>query len=220
MSPARGASVAVQVQDTRGLGVNGEVLLVTAARGTLVANPAFAGSPATLCAGTTVPSLALTSNASDVLTPGGRALHGTADFVVCAASGGDPGDVMVTVESITRPLPPATLRIGCGGRPARIHITVEADRLTARVTDQAGSPVADGTPIRFALSPLAGVLSVACALTRGGEATVVAGLDVPVARVLVSAEFATAGTAATCASPGAQQVITSAVVAAPAVVPR
>ncbi|MGE3855705.1 MAG: hypothetical protein AB7G21_01960 [Dehalococcoidia bacterium] len=206
VSPAPGASVALQVQDADGRGVDGHALLVTAAGGRLAANPAFAQSAAALCAAATARTLLLTSNPTDRLAPGGQARPGLADVVVCAADDAMPGEVVVTVESVTEPLPPATLTLARAGRPAAVAGRIEPHRVVARVTDAAGAPVADGTPVRFALAPAAGVVSAGCVLTRGGEADVAVGLDVPASTLLVTAEYATSGATPTCTAAGTERV--------------
>lgn len=206
-SPAPGALMAAQVQDAKGLGVNGHVLLVTARGARLVANPGLALPPAVACAGITAASLVLVTNPTEALVPGGPPRPGAAGFAVCATTDEPPGEALVRIESVSDPLlPAATVTLPVSGRPASIVTRVEDGGTVARVLDADRRPVADGTPVRFAIAPAAGAVSTRCALTRNGETRVVVALDTPLATLAVSAEYATAGAAATCGAPGTGRV--------------
>ncbi len=84
--------------------------------------------------------------------------------------------------------------------------------MNVTVEDEAGNPVANGTPVRFTISSNAGAVSPACVTTSGGKASAVAALNAATGTVLVSADNNSSGSAATCASPGSRQITTSAVV--------
>ncbi|MEI7925725.1 MAG: hypothetical protein WCI61_06015 [Chloroflexota bacterium] len=205
-SPTTGTAVAMQVRDANGLGVNGVVLAVRTDRGALVANPAFAEPAASLCAGARARTITLVSAATNVLAPGGALTPGTAPE-------DPPGRIAVTVEALTAALAPVALTLTQAGPPAAVEVRSEAGVVRARVADATGMPVADGTPVRFALAPTAGVLSTACTVTRDGVASAIVALDAPDGTVVASAEHQPTG-AATCASPGTRQVTASTVVQA------
>ncbi|MEI6666022.1 MAG: hypothetical protein WCL53_07695 [Chloroflexota bacterium] len=205
-SPTVGIPLAVQVQDWKGLGVNNQVMLVSTDRGTVVSNPGWARSARDVCPGSTSKAIVLTSASTNVLAPLDLPMPGTADFVVCAGRDEEPGPVRVTLENISARVEAATITVTQAGKPSMITTAVNGTTVKATITDAAGAPVADDTPIRFTIPSATGMVSRTCLLSRNGEASVMVGLDAVEAAVLVTAEYNTAGAAATCTAPGSQRL--------------
>ncbi|MGE3856822.1 MAG: hypothetical protein AB7G21_07680 [Dehalococcoidia bacterium] len=213
-SPTIGSNVALRVTDSGDLGVNQQVILVTVDRGALVANAAFGTDRNTVCQGVTQKSITLTTNATNLNAPNGTAGSGYINFTVCANQNDQPGPITITADNITTSMANATQTITQAGRPAEIETAVNNNnQITATVTDSGGNPVADGTPVRFTLSQNAGAVSNTCTTTSNGKASTSVALVQTNGSVIVSADWnetGTSATAATCASPGSQQISTTA----------
>jgi len=212
-SPNIGSNVSLQVTDSGSLGVNQQVILVTVDRGALVSNPAFATGHNTVCSGVTQKSITLTSNATNLNAPNGTAGSGYVNFTVCANQNDQPGAITITADNITTSMANATQTITQAGRPNKITSTVSNNQITVKVTDSAGNSVADGTPVRFTLSQNAGAVSNTCTTTSNGSASTSVALVQSTGSVIVSADWnetGTTATASTCASPGSQQISTTA----------
>ncbi|MEI6358548.1 MAG: hypothetical protein WCP53_15825, partial [Verrucomicrobiota bacterium] len=227
-SPTVATNVALQVTDSNGLGVNGQSVQVSVDRGGVVANAAFASDTGTeavailgsqsdlqnLCTGTPARSIIVTTVGTDLLSPGGTATPGSADFVVCTNQTDMPGKITVTASNITTTMPNATMTLAQAGRPAKINIKVDGSTVTATVVDAGGNPVADGTPVSFTISQNVGAVSTACNVTTNGSATSVAALTGATGNVLVSTTWNESGslaTGSTCA--GANNFVTGGAVA-------
>jgi len=218
-SPTMGTDVVAQVTDASGLGVNGQVLLVSVDRGALVNNAVFAGGAAnTVCAGVTAKSITITTAGTNLAARGGAVTPGTVNFAYCANQLDAAGKATITVQNISTTMANATASVSMAGRPAKVEATATGNAITAKVTDAAGNAVADGTPIRFTMSGNAGAVSTACTTSTNGQASSVVALIAASGTVIVSADYNEAGSnlaagvntlAATCGAAGTQQVAAS-----------
>ena len=218
-SPTIGSHVALQVQDASGLGVNGQVILISVDKGAIVVNPAFATAAAnTICNGVTANSITATSASTNLNAPGATAnSSGWVNFTVCADQNDAVGQITVTAQNVSTSMANATTTLSHAGRPSKITATVNGSAISVKVTDSAGNAVADGTPVRFTMSANAGAVSVGCTTTTNGSASAVVALVAPTGTVIVSSDYnetGTVATASTCAAAGTQQIATSAVIGA------
>ena len=208
-SPNIGADVSVQVQDSAGLGVNGQVVLISVDRGAVVLNAAYGTAIATICNGATAKS-ATGTTASGVATRGaGTNTAGVVQVTVCGNQTDAPGKVTITAQNVTTTMANATSTISHAGRPAKVEATATGNAITAKVTDAGGNNVADGTPIRFTISANAGASSTACTTSTNGQASSVIALIAATGTVIVSTDWNETGAAATCGAAGAQQAAAS-----------
>lgn len=204
-----GADLAIQVQDSAGLGVNGQALLVSVDRGTVIDNPAVAASIAASCAAATAKSTTTTTASTNLTARGGSATPGYANVVICGSTADAVGKITVTVSNVTTTMANATATLSQAGVPSKITATASGNVITAKVTDAGGNVVADGTPVRFAISANAGVVSVGCTTSTNGEASSVAALVGATGTVIVSTDWSESGGAATCAGAGAKSIAAS-----------
>ena len=208
-----GSDLAIQVQDSAGLGVNGQALLVSVDRGTVIDNPAVGATIAASCAAATAKSTTTTTAATNLTARGGSATPGYANIVICGSTNDAAGKITVTVSNVTTTMANATATLSQAGVPAKVTATASGNVITAKVTDAAGNPAADGTPILFNISANAGVVSVGCATSSNGEASSVAALVGATGTVIASTDWAESGAAATCVAAGNKSI------AAPVTVP-
>ena len=216
VSPTIGARTYVWIQDGSGLGVNGQVALISVDRGSIVAGMDQA------CAGVTAKSITgTTATVAQVLN--GTTQSGTIAFTLCTNQLDAPGKVTVTAQNVTTTMANATLSISNAGRPAKITATATGNSIQATIVDAAGNNVADGTPARFTMSANAGAVSTTCTTTTNGSASAVVALIGATGTVIVSTDWnetgatvpgcaaANAGnqTAAVTATTGAQTVAAS-----------
>ena len=204
-SPAPGVPIAVQVQDSAERGVDEQILIVRAEGGIVAANPGLAQDAAVLCATAREQVLVVTSNGTNLLYAGGPPAPGAVNFTLCANGEAPPDGILLTIESANGALPPATIALRQAGAPAALSVEATGSEVRARVTDAAGNPVADGTPVRFLVPPALGVVSSTCVASRNGAASVVASL-VEDATLLVVADYNATGAAATCGAVGTEQI--------------
>lgn len=132
----------------------------------------------------------------------GTGTEGTAVFFVCAKSGEAPGQIRVTAKNLSTTMPDAVATVNSAGVPARISATASGNSVSVIVTDQAGNPVAENTPVVFQVPSFTGTVSPACALTSGGRAAGSAAFSGSGGQVLVTVFHNTSGSAATCPSGG------------------
>ena len=201
-SPTIGTNFSVQAQDGNGLGVNGQVLLVSVDRGALVAG--FAGA----CAGATTKSLTVTS-ASGALTAGGTATSGVGQLTYCSNQLDAPGKATITVSNVSTSMANATGSVSMAGRPAKVTAVATGNAIAATVVDAGGNAVADGTPVRFTISANAGAVSTGCTTTTNGQASSVVALIAATGTVIVSSDWNETAAASTCVAAGAQQIAAS-----------
>ena len=218
-SPTIGSNVALQVTDASGLGVNGQVTLISVDKGSIVVNPAFATANAnTICAGVVAKSITANSLATNLNAPGATANSaGWVNFAICANQVDAVGQITVTAQNVSTSMANATTTLSHAGRPGKITATVSGAAIAVKVTDAGGNNVADGTPVRFTMSANAGAVSVGCTTTTNGAASAVVALVAPTGTVIVSADYNEGGsvaTASTCAAAGTQQIAASAVIGA------
>ena len=202
----------LQVQDASGLGVNSQVVLISVDRGAIVAGQA------TTCVGGGVTAKSITATTATVAPlTGASTAAGTATFTVCANQKDAPGKITVTAQNISTTMANGTSTITQSGRPVKIAATVSGNTISVMVTDTAGNPVADATPVRFLISTNAGAVSPACAPTTNGAASGVAALNAATGTVIVTTDWnetganaSTCGTAAVAATNVASAVSGSA----------
>lgn len=187
VSPTYGLQTSVQVQDAAGLGVTGQVVLITIDRGSLV--DGLNGA----CTGVTAKSISPTT-ASETPVVGGTAAAGTIAFTVCTNQLDAPGKATVTAQNISTTMANGTLAVTMAGRPAKIDATATGNTVTAKISDSAGNPVADGTPVRFTMSQNAGAVSSACTTSTNGQASSVVALIAATGTVIVSTDWYETGT--------------------------
>ena len=216
-SPTIGTNFSVQAQDGNGLGVNGQVLLVSVDRGALVA-----GFGAATCNNATTKSITVTT-ASGALVANGTATSGVGQLSYCASQLDAPGKATITVSNVSTSMANATGSVSMAGRPAKVTAVATGNAIAATVVDAGGNAVADGTPVRFTISANAGAVSTACTTTTNGQAASTVALIAATGTVIVSTDWNESGTSASgCAaaiaagfSPaitatgGAQQIATS-----------
>lgn len=188
VSPTYGLQTSVQVVDAAGLGVTGQVVLITIDRGSLV--DGLNGA----CTGVTAKSISPTT-ASETPVVGGTAAAGTIAFTVCTNQLDAPGKATVTAQNISTTMANATQSVSMAGRPAKIDATATGNAVTAKITDAAGNNVADGTPVRFTMSANAGAASTTCTTTTNGSASAVVALIAASGSVIVSTDWNETGTA-------------------------
>jgi hypothetical protein len=225
-SPQIGTTGSFQVVDATGLGVNGQVVLLTTDKGYLIENAGFTQYPtlAGACAAATAKSITITTGATraintplpgsaagihNVLSVGGTGVAGAGDFTFCGNQLDAPGKATITAQNISTTMANATVSLSMAGRPGKITATATGNAMTATVVDAGGNNVADGTPVRFTISPNAGAVSTACTTTTNGAASAVVSLIAPTGTVIVSTDWNETGGVATCGAAGAQQLATS-----------
>lgn len=200
-SPTTGTNLSLRVTDSAGLGVNGQVVLVSVDKGTLTAGfGATCPSTAKAVTGTT---------ASLAPSAGGTNEAGTIQLTFCALQTDAPGKATVTAQNVSTTMANATASISMAGRPSKVEATATGNAISAKVSDSGGNAVADGTPVRFTMSTNAGATSTSCTTTSNGAASAVVALIAATGTVIVSADWNENGAAATCAAAGAQQVAAS-----------
>lgn len=215
-SPTAGTNIVLSARDASGIGGNGQILMASVDRGALVAvaSPFGAGDITTALAG-----CGAAASSTVVLNPTRRVvLSGRTMVVYCATAAGGAGRATVTITNLSTPdVPPVRAAVMVSGRPATVEARTAGNVISATLTDAAGNPVADGTPVRFTIAPTAGVVSVTCTTTRLGVAASTVALGGAPAPVLVSSDYSTSGPAATCEAAGGVAVGgTVATVGAPA----
>jgi hypothetical protein len=189
VSPTTQTNLSVQVTDSAGLGVNGQVILVTTDKGALVS-----GFGAT-CG--TAKAVTVTS-ASGALTVGGETKAGAVPLTYCGNQTDAAGQATITASNITTSMANATTTVSTAGRPAKVEAKYENGTITATVTDAAGNVVADNTPVLFTISSQAGAVSNTCNLSSNGKASSAVSLNSGSGSVIVSAGYNETGAAATC----------------------
>jgi len=198
-SPQTGTDVALQVQDAAGLGVNGQVLLLTVDKGTLVANAAFATGTGAQCP-STAKSITLTTAGTNLPSRGGTAGAGWVNFTYCGHQTDAPGKATITAQNVTTSMANATQSISMAGAPAKIEVTTSGNTLNVKVTDAGGNAVADNTTVRFVTPANTGAVSTACATTTNGSASATAALTGATGTVIVSTDWNTTGGAASASN--------------------
>ncbi len=190
IAPQVGTTTYVQVQDTAGLGVDGQVVLISVDRGAVVDGIAAS------CVVT--PGTAKSFSATTFLeaqVAGGSTVAGTIAFTVCSNQSDAAGKITITAQNISTAMTLATSSISTAGRPAKIEATAAGSMVTATVTDTAGNKVSDGTPVRFTISSAAGAVSSACSPTNNGVATTVVALIGATGTIIVSTDWNETGSA-------------------------
>ena len=188
-SPKTSTNFAVQVTDAAGLGVNGQVVLVSTDKGAVVA-----GHGATC----TTAKAATVTTANGVLTVGGSSQAGAIQLTYCGNQLDAAGQATITVTNISTAMPNATTTIATAGRPGKVAATFTNGVIAVVVTDANGNNVADNTPVLFTISSTAGAVSNTCNLTSNGKASSAVSLNSGAGSVIVSAGYNESGVAATC----------------------
>ncbi len=201
ISPNTGTNLSLKVSDSAGLGVNGQVVLVTSDKGYVMNGFNQA------CPGNT--KAVSPTSASLAPTVGATAESGVIQLTYCGNQNDAAGQATITAQNITTTMANATQTIAMAARPAKVTATVTGTSVTAKVTDAGGNNVADGTPVRFTMSANAGAVSTACTTSSNGSASSVVAPIASNATVIVTADYNETGLAATCAAAGTQQVSTS-----------
>ncbi len=186
VSPTFGTRPFVRVLDASGVGVNGQVVLISIDRGSLVAGLD------TACAGVTAKSITGTTAAA-VVVPSGASEAGAIAFTMCTNQLDAPGKATITAQNISTTMANATLSVSNAGRPANITATAVNSAVTATIVDAGGNNVADGTVVRFTMSSQAGAVSSSCSSTTNGKATTVAALIAATGTVIVSTDWNESG---------------------------
>ena len=184
ISPTQQTNFAVQVQDSVGLGVNGQVLLVTVDKGILVAGFNATCGTAKAVTGTSV---------SQAQSSGGSAVAGSVSLTYCGNASDAAGKATITVSNITTTMANASSTISTSGRPAKVEATYANGVITAKVTDSNGNNVADGTQVQFTISSTAGAVSNACTTTSNGGASSAVSLNSGSGTVIVTASWNESG---------------------------
>src|SRR5690606_31653507 len=164
VSPTTATTFSVQVTDSAGLGVNGQVILVSTDKGSL------SSGFGTSCTGT---SKAVTAtSATGALTQGSTETKaGVVQLTYCGNETDAAGQATITASNITTSMANVTTTVSTAGRPAEVEATYANGTITATVTDAAGNAVADNTPVQFTISSNAGAVSNTCNLTSNGVAS-------------------------------------------------
>lgn len=191
VAPQFGTTTYVQVVDASGLGVNGQVVLLSTDRGSLV------DGIASSCVGVTAKSITPTT-ASEAQVTGGTATPGSIAFTICTNQLDAPGKATITAQNISTTMANGTLSVSMGGRPSKIDATAAGNAVTVKVTDAGGNAVADGTPVRFTMSANAGAVSTTCTTTTNGAASSVVALIAATGTVLVSTDWSETGAVPAC----------------------
>ena len=194
VSPTQQTNFGIQVQDSAGLGVGGQVVLITTDKGALVAGFNGAG-----CAGASSKAVTSTSAlaaAPQALTVGGTAVTGGISVTYCGNQNDASGSATITVSNISTSMANQTTTIKTGGRPAKVEATYAAGVISATVNDANGNTVADGTPVQFTISANAGAVSNACTTTSNGQATSAVSLNTGSGSVIVTAGYNETGATA------------------------
>ena len=194
VSPTQQTNFGIQVQDSAGLGVGGQVVLITTDKGALVA-----GFNGTGCAGASSKAVTSTSAlaaAPQALTVGGTAVTGGISVTYCGNQNDASGSATITVSNISTSMANQTTTIKTGGRPAKVEATYAAGVISATVNDANGNTVADGTPVQFTISANAGAVSNTCTTTSNGKATSAVSLNTGSGSVIVTAGYNETGAAA------------------------
>ena len=182
VAPVFGSPSYAVVSDAVNQGVNGQTVLLTIDRGSLVD-----GRDAP-CAGVTAKSITA-STASEAQVIGGSVLSGTVAFTICTNSSDAPGKATITAQNMSTAMANATQTVSMAGRPAKISATATGNTISATVTDAAGNNVANGTVVRFTISTNAGAVSTGCTVTSNGAATTVVALIASTGTVIVSTDW-------------------------------
>ena len=194
ISPTTSTDFAIQVQDSAGLGVNGEVVLITVDKGALVAG--FGGACGTSKAVTgTSAAGTLTATATDQKT-------GVIPMTYCGNQTDAAGQATITAQNISTSMSNVTTTISTAERPGTVDATYASGSISAKVTDAAGNLVADGTPVQFTISSNAGAVSNACTTTSNGAASSAVSLNGSSGTVIVTASWNETGAAAACTAAG------------------
>ena len=191
----------VQVTDSAGLGVNGQVVLVSTDKGALVSG--FGAACGT--------SKAVTAtSATGALTVGGETKAGAIQLTYCGNQTDAAGQATITAQNISVSMANATTTVSTAGRPNKVNATYANGVISATVTDAAGNNVADNTPVLFTISSNAGAVSNTCNLSSNGKASSAVSLNSGSGSVIVSAGYNETGAAATCTvgATGSQSVST------------
>ncbi len=205
ISTNRVTQVRFRTTNSQDQGANGQLIMATVDRGSIAswadsnANNIVdtAEVPASCPDNTTTTTFVTKANIID-----GTSTEGTAVFFVCAKSGDAPGQIRVTAKNLSTTMPDAIATVSSAGVPARIVATASGNAVSVLVTDQAGNPVAENTPVIFQVPSFTGTVSPACALTSAGKASGSAAFSGSGGQVLISVFHNTSGGAATCPSGG------------------
>ena len=208
-SPTLGSDISVQVTDSSGLGVNGQVVLITVDRGAVVANTGFGTVVGTACNGATAKSVTGTTASGPATRGAGTNTAGVINVTICGNQTDAAGKLTITAQNVSTSMANATSSLSMAGRPAKIEATATGNSITAKVIDAGGNAVADGTPIRFTMSANAGALSTTCTTSTNGQASSVVALIAATGTVIVSSDWNETGAASTCGAAGTQQVAAS-----------
>ena len=185
VSPTQQTNVAVQVQDSAGVGVSSQVVLITVDKGFIVA-----GFNAQACGSAKAVTATSTSQA---LTFGGTAVPGGISLTYCANQLDASGSATMTVSNITTSMANVTSTIATAGRPAKVAATYANGVVSAIVTDANGNKVADGTQVQFTISSTAGAVSNACTTTSSGASSSAVSLNSGSGTVIVTASWNESG---------------------------
>ncbi len=202
-SPQTQTNFAVQVTDSAGLGVNGQVVLVSVDKGAVVAGH---GAVCTTAKAATV------TTATGVLTVGGTSQAGSIQLTYCGNQLDAPGQATITVSNISTAMANATTTIATAGRPGKVAATFTNGVIAVVVTDANGNNVADNTPVLFTISSTAGAVSNTCNLTANGKASSAVSLNAGSGSVIVSAGYNESGATATCTAGNTGAQVVSSVV--------
>ena len=200
ISPMTQTNFAVQVQDSAGLGVGGQVLLITADKGYVVS-----GFGAAAC-GTSkaVTATSALSTAPLALTAGGTAVTGAVQLSYCGNQLDASGQATITVSNVSTSMANVTTTIATSERPNKVTASFNNGVISATVTDSNGNKVADNTAIQFTISANAGAVSNACTTTTNGSAQSAVSLNSGAGTVIVTAIYNESGAgAAGCAAAAA-----------------
>lgn len=210
-SSQTGSDLTLRTVDASGLGVNGQVLLVTVDRGYVIADAAYGAFANTTlaCAAANAKSITVTTGAANKDSRTGSTGSGYADVVICGYSSDAPGKVTATVSNVSTTMANTTVTATMAGTPAKVAATATGNTINATVTDAGGNLVADGTPVRFTISANAGAVSTACTTTVNGVASSVVALIASTGTVIVSTDWNESVAAATCAAAGAKSAAVS-----------
>ena len=189
-SPVTGTNFSVQVTDSAGLGVNGQVILISVDKGALVAGFFKVCGTAKAVTGTGVTA---------ALTPSGTAVAGTIQLTYCGNQNDPVGQATITASNISTSMANVSSTVATAGRPAKITAAFANGTVAATVTDANGNNVADGTPVQFTISSTAGAVSNTCTTTTSGKASSAVSLNSGSGSVIVTASYNESGSAAGCA---------------------
>jgi hypothetical protein len=165
VSPLLGTNISLQVQDASGVGVDGEVVLVSIDKGGMIEG--FNGD----CTGTISKSITPTT-ANQELSPGASTTKaGVVQITICADQKDAPGKATLTAQNYSTSMANVTASVMTAGRPAKIAVSSDGSTVTATVTDSAGNPVADYTPVKFTAAGQNSAVADTCVGTANGTAS-------------------------------------------------